>query len=307
MKKLIYCLCFLYSPVLLFSQDACPCCTPEHQLFDFWVGDWVVYDTTGRQIGENYIVKLEDNCILNEHWTGGGGSTGRSYNYYNRADSTWNQLWIDNGGNPLILKGKGSSGKMVLRSELVPGRRIDWLYNQITWTLNADGSVTQHWEVFDKNNQKLATAFKGIYRHRVLSQGDTTLRNTIAQQTAAMDLSNTASRRFTRPDSMEVAVFSDGGADTRIRTQKSEAAGMLTTDWYYHKGQPIFAHQTFVYHHNAAMTAMWHNPDGRWAWESRYYFEHHQLVYQSHTGRPGILGTLDAAGLLEEAEALKGY
>lgn len=126
-----------------------------------------MYDTTGTVIGENTITKLEDNCILNEVWRGKGGTTGRSYNYFNPSDSTWNQLWIDNTGSNLILKGNGSDGtKMVLSSDLLPGKKIDFYRNRITWSLNEDGSITQIWEVVDKQGTKLNELFKGIYKKK---------------------------------------------------------------------------------------------------------------------------------------------
>ena len=92
---------------LVYSQTTpCACCTEKHQQFDFWVGEWVVFDTTGTKVGENTIEKLENDCILSEYWRGASGSTGRSYNYYNALDDTWNQTWIDNNGGSLVLKGK---------------------------------------------------------------------------------------------------------------------------------------------------------------------------------------------------------
>ena len=150
-----------------FGQIDCACCTDNHKLFDFWIGDWNVYDTTGTLIGENTIIKLEDDCILNEHWRGKGGTTGRSYNYFNNSDSTWNQLWIDNSGSDLILKGKGIDGvKMVLSSDLIPGKKIDFYRNRITWTLNDDGTVTQLWDIMNKEGTKLNELFKGIYKKK---------------------------------------------------------------------------------------------------------------------------------------------
>ena len=80
------------------------------------MGDWTVYDTAGNVVGQNTIKKLENNCIVSEHWRGAKGLTGRSYNYYNMADSTWNQLWIDSNGSNLVLKGKAEPGKMILKS-----------------------------------------------------------------------------------------------------------------------------------------------------------------------------------------------
>ncbi|MDA0196282.1 MAG: hypothetical protein O2887_08975 [Bacteroidetes bacterium] len=148
---------------LSLAQTNCACCTDYHKQFDFWVGDWIVNDTTGIKVGENLIVKLEDDCIINEHWEGAGGSTGRSYNYFNLSDSTWNQVWIDNSGSNLVLKGKAKENQMILKSELIKGTRVDWYRNKITWTKNNDGTVTQFWEILDKNDNLLSVAFKGIY------------------------------------------------------------------------------------------------------------------------------------------------
>lgn len=166
MKKIIAFLTIVVSLTVCFSQNECPCCSEHHAKFDFWVGDWVVFDTTGTQVGENLIVKLENNCIINEHWTGAKGLSGRSYNYYDKSDSTWNQLWIDSNGGNLVLKGKPIDNLMILKSNLKKGKRVDWYYNKITWTNNSDGSVTQLWEIFDGEDNLLNTAFKGIYRRR---------------------------------------------------------------------------------------------------------------------------------------------
>ena len=148
------------------QEDNCTCCTVHYTEFDFWVGEWDVYDVNGKKVGENSIVMLEDNCILNEHWRGTAGSTGRSYNYFNASDSTWNQLWLDNNGGNLVLKGKAEPNKMILSSTLLKGKKIDWYYNRITWTNNDDGTVTQHWEILDKNNKVLGTVFKGLYKRK---------------------------------------------------------------------------------------------------------------------------------------------
>ena len=153
----------LAGPVL--AQD-CACCTEAHQQFDFWVGDWVVYDTAGTQVGENLIVKLEDGCIVNEHWKGAKGLTGRSYNYWDASDQTWNQLWIDNNGSNLVLKGKASEGKMTLQSELQKGASGKSYYNRITWMKESEDQVVQLWEILDPDGNVINVAFKGIYKRR---------------------------------------------------------------------------------------------------------------------------------------------
>lgn len=163
-QKILYLLVLI--PFLGFSQNTdCACCTPQHAQFDFWVGDWEVFNENGDRIGENLVEKLEDNCILNENWKGAKGSTGKSYNYYDPSDDTWNQLWISNSGTILKLKGTASKDKMTLKSELIKGKKGEF-YNQITWIKNEDDSVTQLWEVYDPQGNLLNEAFKGIYRKK---------------------------------------------------------------------------------------------------------------------------------------------
>ena len=167
MKKLHYFLLIgLLAIISIQAQDQCLCCSEFHNQFDFWVGDWKVFDSVGNKLGENSITKLEDNCILNEHWVGAKGYSGRSYNYFNRTDSTWNQLWIDNTGSHLELKGNLVNGRMVLKSELLKGQQVDWYYNQITWTPLPDEAVEQVWEIYGKDNTLLMVAFKGVYKKK---------------------------------------------------------------------------------------------------------------------------------------------
>lgn len=152
---------------MCYSQTPnCNCCSDFHLQFDFWVGDWIVTDTLGNKLGENTIIKLENGCILSEHWRGEKGGTGRSFNYFNSTDSTWNQTWISGSGNILELKGIFYGNKMVLKSELIHGNQGNY-YNQITWKKRSDESVLQLWEIFDEQNNKQQTAFKGIYVRRI--------------------------------------------------------------------------------------------------------------------------------------------
>jgi len=148
------------------KKDNCNCCTENHTKFDFWVGDWVVKDTLGNKVGENKIYKIQDKCAIKENWTSASGSTGTSFNYYDRKDQTWNQLWVDNQGSQLVLKGTPEKNKMILKSTLQKGQKIAFFYHQITWTLRKDGTVLQHWEIYDKDHEKLNSLFKGVYHKK---------------------------------------------------------------------------------------------------------------------------------------------
>ncbi len=123
-------------------------------------------DAEGKHQGDNSIVKVEKDCVLTESWTSSTGFTGRSMNYFDPSDSTWNQLWLDGSGTILKLKGQASEGKMVLNSDLKKGRVGKMFYNQITWSQQEDGTVLQLWEIFGEDNLLLSTAFSGIYQRK---------------------------------------------------------------------------------------------------------------------------------------------
>lgn len=157
--------CLLFLPVWLFAQEDCACCTQQHNQFDFWLGEWEVFNEEGEKLGENHIEKLENNCLVSENWQGDRGGSGKSFNYYDPKDETWNQIWISNTGTILKLKGRAEPGKMVLKSEMVKDKKGDY-YNKITWTKNTDGSVSQLWEILDENDKLLTETFNGIYRKK---------------------------------------------------------------------------------------------------------------------------------------------
>jgi hypothetical protein len=148
----------------LLAQD-CPCCGPEYARFDFWLGDWNVQDTTGQQVGTNRIEKAQDGCLIIENWTSSSGSTGTSYNYFLKSDSTWNQVWIDDQGGVLELKGQRTGDSMVLQSELLKGTMLPLYYHRITWEKKRK-SVIQTWEVLDEDLEVRSLVFKGIYTPR---------------------------------------------------------------------------------------------------------------------------------------------
>lgn len=126
-----------------------------------------MFDTSGTRIGENVIKKDYDNCLLQEKWSSRGINRGTSLNYFDPKDSTWNQLWVDNQGGILKLKGNLVEHKMVLRSALITGDKVDFYYNQISWIPKPDGSVHQVWEVYDDEHHLLQTAFHGVYTRKL--------------------------------------------------------------------------------------------------------------------------------------------
>ncbi|TMM32273.1 hypothetical protein FDT66_02070 [Polaribacter aestuariivivens] len=146
------------------SSSNKPCAGIEYNQFDFWIGDWSVYDTKNNLIGKNKIQKIQENCALQENWVSNTSSNkGTSYNFYNKIDNSWNQVWIDNTGFSLILKGNLVDEKMVLKSKLIESEKGNY-YNRITWHKNKDNSVTQVWEYVNEKGKVISEVFRGIYK-----------------------------------------------------------------------------------------------------------------------------------------------
>ncbi len=140
------------------------CDTPEFRQFDFWVGDWNV-TSGGQPVGTNRVTLEEDECVVHEHWTGSKGGTGQSFNYYDRVDRRWHQMWVSNTGNVLDLAGTFAGGTLTFGGER---RQPDGttLRHRLSFHLNADGSVRQFWEMSSDGGATWSVAFDGLYRKK---------------------------------------------------------------------------------------------------------------------------------------------
>ncbi len=150
------------------GDSPCSCCDEEHQQFDFWIGDWVVYQNA-KVAGFNNIVKLKDGCLLRENWKSYGSDySGTSYNYYDNLDSLWKQVWVDNQGTSLQLSGKYIGNQMILTSKEKTDAAGKRFINRITWTNNSNGTVRQQWEQSEDGGITFSSLFDGLYRKRKL-------------------------------------------------------------------------------------------------------------------------------------------
>ena len=165
--KFLLTLCFsflLMSTTYSQTQNQCNCCTEKHAEFDFWIGTWTVTNPDGTPAGKNVIDKIQDNCILRENWTSATpGYTGTSNNFYNARTNQWEQIWIDNQGGTLHLKGQRKANQMILRTDEATNPQGQKFYHRVTWTHNEDGTVRQYWETIT-NNKDITVAFDGLYK-----------------------------------------------------------------------------------------------------------------------------------------------
>jgi len=146
------------------QTNPCNCCSEKHSEFDFWLGSWTVTAPNGQMAGTNTIDKIQDNCVLRENWTSAkAGYTGTSSNFYNSNTDQWEQIWLDNQGGTLHLKGNRKGNQMILQSDELKNDKGEPFFHRITWTLNDDGSVRQYWETIT-NGKDVIVAFDGLYK-----------------------------------------------------------------------------------------------------------------------------------------------
>ena len=140
------------------------CDAPEHRAFDFWIGEWDVYNAEGKLAGTNRVERGHDGCVIHERYRSVRDYRGESLNVYDARRKVWHQTWVDNGGLLLLLEGGIENGRMVLQGE---GSTRDGkpVTHRITWTPNEDETVRQHWES-SADGANWSTVFDGLYRRR---------------------------------------------------------------------------------------------------------------------------------------------
>lgn len=166
MKSLFILLSLLFAQNINAQKSSCNCCTEKHAEFDFWIGEWTVTNTDGSVAGNSVIDKIQDNCVLRENWTSASANySGTSSNFYNYKAKQWEQIWIDNQGQSLHLKGNFVGNQMILQTDEETNAEGKQTFNRVTWTKNDDGTVRQLWEVVT-NGSEISVAFDGLYKKK---------------------------------------------------------------------------------------------------------------------------------------------
>lgn len=151
----------------LAQQGPPPGCGAMEQAddFDFWVGNWNVYDQNGQFGGTNSIQKRSNGCLILEEWTSATGGDGTSMNYYDPTSESWRQVWMGSNNYINYEGGLTEDGEMVLEGEITyfgaNGSQSSPFRGR--WTPNEDGTVTQHFQQYDAENDVWNDWFIGRY------------------------------------------------------------------------------------------------------------------------------------------------
>ena len=154
------------SSAVLAQEEAAagPCDGELFRQFDFWVGDWDVFDTDGNQLGTNSITLEESGCLMVENWTDIQGNTGQSYNFVDHGTGKWRQVWVSPGVVIDYDGGLDENGAIDLQGTISVVNSEPQQFRG-TWTLQEDGTVLQHLRSFDAAKDEWVGG-KGIYKKR---------------------------------------------------------------------------------------------------------------------------------------------
>lgn len=94
------------------------CVGAAYRQFDFWVGDWDVFDVgSSIPVAHARIDLILDGCVLREDYQGTDGHKGQSFTIYDAARRVWHQSWVTNRGELLEIEGKIENGEIILSGE----------------------------------------------------------------------------------------------------------------------------------------------------------------------------------------------
>ena len=91
------------------------CTAAEFHQFDFWIGDWDVFEAGAATPPARVIVdRILDGCVLREDYQGANGTRGLSFSIYDAPRRVWHQSWVTNRGQLLVIEGGLRGNEMIL-------------------------------------------------------------------------------------------------------------------------------------------------------------------------------------------------
>src|SRR5919201_1241590 len=91
------------------------CTSAEHRQFDFWIGDWDVFEADGTtKAAQVRVEPVLDGCVLREVYEDPTSLRGESLSAYDASRKVWHQTWMTNRGQLLVIEGKLQGDAMVL-------------------------------------------------------------------------------------------------------------------------------------------------------------------------------------------------
>ena len=132
-----------------------------YRALDFWIGDWVVRNAAGFEMGRSHVESSLNGCAIEETWTGSLGGNGRSLTSYDAANKRWVQHYVSSTGSYNDYAGQ-TQGKSVVM--IAPGgTAAKPAQIRMSFTPLDDGRVRQLMETSSDNGATWTPNFDGYY------------------------------------------------------------------------------------------------------------------------------------------------
>jgi len=108
------------------SKTRVPCSSAAYREFDFWAGDWDVFDvdsasssnsSNSKMVARAKVDLILEGCVLHEDYQGADGHKGQSFTIYDATRNTWRQSWVTNRGELLLIEGRIDHATMIMSGE----------------------------------------------------------------------------------------------------------------------------------------------------------------------------------------------
>src|SRR5580704_8368396 len=78
-------------------HSSMPCAGDYYRQFDFWIGDWDVFDVERPTVvvAHARVESILNGCVLHEVYEGLDGHKGESFSIYDVTRDTWHQTWVN--------------------------------------------------------------------------------------------------------------------------------------------------------------------------------------------------------------------
>jgi hypothetical protein len=125
------------APVLA-SAAGGTCAAAQYREFDFWLGDWDVFDVgaPATPVARAHITRILDGCVVHELYeAASGGLHGESYSIYDRTRSLWHQTWVTNRGRLLQIEGGQREERMMFNGSYLADDGKNTLIRALWWAV----------------------------------------------------------------------------------------------------------------------------------------------------------------------------
>ena len=152
---------YLVLALLMHGHIAPACATVHHREFDYFIGNYTVFDKAGKQIATDEVSSEMSGCALLERWHGRHGE-GVGYSGYDGTRNEWVQTFFQDDGTVLVFHGNMTGAGLLISGTDYPKPGITER-NKVLFRRLPTG-FEEYWTVSTDNGKSWHVIFDGFFR-----------------------------------------------------------------------------------------------------------------------------------------------